>query len=188
MPNMVVMAPSNENELVRMLTAATAHDGPIALRYPRGIGTGCALDPAPRPLALGKAKVLRQGDDLLILAIGRPVNDAVEAASMLEADGLSATVVDCRFVKPLDVELILSLARKIPRIVTVEENVLQGGFGSAVIECLSDNGIADIAVKRVGIPDLFVEHGPQGLLRSRFGLDAEGIARTARSLHETVPR
>jgi 1-deoxy-D-xylulose-5-phosphate synthase len=187
-PNMVVMAPSNENDLVRMLTAAVAHDGPIALRYPRGVGTGCGIDPAPRPLTLGKGKVLRQGEDLVILAVGRPVNDAVAAAALLETEGISATVVDGRFVKPLDAELILSLARKVPRIVTVEENVLQGGFGSAVLECLSDAGVTDVSVKRIGVPDLFVEHGPQKLLRSRLGLDADGIARTARSLVETVHR
>ncbi|MGD8369827.1 MAG: 1-deoxy-D-xylulose-5-phosphate synthase, partial [Desulfobacterales bacterium] len=119
LPNMVVMAPSNENDLVRMLHTAVAHPGPIALRYPRGAATGCKLDDPALPMTIGKAKVCREGSDLVILAIGRPLNDALEAAALLEKEGLSATVADCRFVKPLDADLIRSLARKIPRIVTV---------------------------------------------------------------------
>jgi len=185
LPNMVVMAPSNENDLVRMLHTAVAHPGPIALRYPRGAATGCKLDDPALPMTIGKAKVCREGSDLVILAIGRPLNDALEAAALLEKEGLSATVADCRFVKPLDADLIRSLARKIPRIVTVEENVLHGGFGSAVIECLADAGITGTVVKRVGVPDVFVEHGPQALLRSQFGIDPAGIARAARSITET---
>jgi 1-deoxy-D-xylulose-5-phosphate synthase len=186
MPNMVVMAAANENDLVRMLRTAIAHDGPIALRYPRGIGTGCPLDPDTPPLAIGKAKVLAEGSDLLILAIGRPVADALQAAERLASEEIQATVVDCRFVKPLDTRLILTLAKKIPRILTVEENVLQGGFGSAVLECLADGGMAGAAVRRIGIPDLFVEHGDQRRLRSRYGLDAEGIAAAGRALAETT--
>ncbi len=182
MPNMVVMAPSNENELVRMLHAAVGHQGPIAVRYPRGVATGCGLEKNPAPVEIGKAKRLKKGDDVLILAIGRPVNDALSAAELLEKEGISATVVDCRFVKPLDADMILSLAGRIGRIVTVEENVLKGGFGSAVLECLADAGVSGVAVKRLGIPDLFVEQGPQALLRSRFGLDPAGIAAAARSL------
>ena len=182
MPNMVLMAPSNENELRRMLKTALDHDGPIALRYPRGAATGCALDDAVEPLPLGKAAVRRTGDDLLILAIGRPVNAALSAAEQLAAGGASATVIDARFVKPLDVELIVRLARAIPRIITIEEHVRQGGFGSAVLECLADNGVTGWRLKRLAVGDTFVEHGPQPLLRARYGLDAAAIVAAAGEL------
>ena len=182
LPNMVVMAPADENELRRMLLTAIQHDGPIALRYPRGAATGAAMDKTGGPLPLGKAKVLTEGDDILVLAIGRPVNDALEAHASLKKQGISATVVNCRFVKPLDADLICSLARKIPRIITVEENVRQGGFGSAVLEALNDEGISDIRVERIGAADAFIEHGPQQLLRSLYGLDAPAIVKVAKRL------
>jgi 1-deoxy-D-xylulose-5-phosphate synthase len=182
LPNMVVMAPADENELRRMLLTAIQHDGPIALRYPRGAATGAAMNKTGGPLPLGKAKVLTEGDDILVLAIGRPVNDALEAHASLKKQGISATVVNCRFVKPLDADLICSLARKIPRIITVEENVRQGGFGSAVLEALNDEGISDIRVERIGAADAFIEHGPQQLLRSLYGLDAPAIVKVAKRL------
>ena len=182
MPNMVLMAPSNENELRRMLKTAILHDGPIALRYPRGAATGCALEDPIDPLPLGKAAVRRSGADLLILAIGRPVNAALSAAEQLAADGTSATVIDARFVKPLDVELIVRLARDIPRIITIEEHVRQGGFGSAVLECLADSGVTGWRLKRLAVADTFVEHGPQQLLRARYGLDAAAIVAAAGDL------
>ena len=182
LPNMVVMAPADENELRRMLLTALQHDGPIAFRYPRGVATGVAMDKTSGPLPLGKAKVLTEGDDILILAIGRPVNDALEAHASLKKLGISAAVVNCRFVKPLDVDLICSMAHKIPRIITVEENVLQGGFGSAVLEALIDEGISDIRVERIGVPDTFIEHGRQQQLRSLYGLDAPTIVKVAKRL------
>jgi 1-deoxy-D-xylulose-5-phosphate synthase len=179
---MVVMAPKDENELRRMLLTALNHDGPIALRYPRGAGTGTILEKEIRPLPIGKAEVLKEGEDVLILAIGRSVCDALEAHSELSQLGISATVVNCRFVKPLDVELICSLVEKNLRIITVEENVRQGGFGSAVLEALNDSGITDYHLERIGIPDTFVEHGPQKLLRSKYGVDADAIVETAKRL------
>ncbi len=182
LPNMVVMAPSNENELRRMLKTAIDHDGPIALRYPRGAATGCALEEPLLPLEIGRSLVRRQGDDVLILAVGWTVNEALAAADRLSAANISATVVDARFVKPLDTETVLELARRIPRIVTVEEHVLRGGFGSAVLECLADNGIDGCRVRRLGIADAFVEHGPQKLLRNKYGIDAAAIAAAAESL------
>ncbi len=182
MPNMVVMAAGNENELRRMLITAIQHDGPIAFRYPRGAGTGAFLDTPIKPLAIGKGKVLTQGEDVLVLAIGRPVNDALSAHGLLAVKGISATIVDCRFVKPIDRELICALAEKIPRIITIEEHVCQGGFGSAVLECLNDEGVTDVTVKRIGLPDTFVEHGPQELLRSKYGIDATAIVRAAKKL------
>jgi 1-deoxy-D-xylulose-5-phosphate synthase len=176
------MAPADENELRRMLITALQHDGPIAFRYPRGAGTGVPMDKAGGPLPLGKAKILTEGDDILILAIGRPVNDALEAYASLKKQGIAATVVNCRFVKPLDVDLICSLASHIPQIITVEENVRQGGFGSAVLEVLNDEGVSGVRVERIGVADTFIEHGPQKLLRSLYGLDAPTIVKIAQRL------
>ena len=182
LPNMVVMAPMDENELRRMLITALKYDGPIAFRYPRGSGTGMILEKEIRPLPIGKAQLLNEGEDVLILAIGRCVCDALDARSELSRLGISATVVNCRFVKPLDDELICSLAEKHSRIITVEENVRQGGFGSAVLESLNDAGISGYQMERIGIPDTFVEHGPQNLLRSKYGIDAAGIVGAAKRL------
>ena len=182
LPNMVVMSPKDENELRRMLLTAIEYKGPVAVRYPRGSGTGASLDEALAPLVIGKAEILTRGDDILILAIGRPVADALEAHNILSEKGIFATVVNCRFVKPLDTDLICSLTAKIPNVITVEEHVRQGGFGSAVLECLSDNGVMNYRLVRIGIPDTYVEHGPQGLLRSKYGIDAQGILTAAQKL------
>jgi len=180
MPNMVVMAPKDENELRRMMLTAIEHPGPAAFRYPRGAAAGAALKDPIEPLPIGRAEVLAHGKDLLILAAGATVADAVAARQILsEQNGLSATVVNCRFIKPLDTELLCDLAEKIPDILTVEENVLQGGFGSAVLEALHEAGIGGFRLKRLGIGDVFVEHGPRDFLRARYGLDAAGIARAA---------
>ncbi|MGD9045978.1 MAG: 1-deoxy-D-xylulose-5-phosphate synthase [Desulfobacterales bacterium] len=182
LPNMVVMAPKDENEMRRMLVTALQHDGPIALRYPRGSGTGCILDKDPAPIPIGKGQILREGEDVLILAVGPTVYEALNAHDALAKQGISAAVVNCRFVKPLDVELISSQAKQIPRIITIEENVRQGGFGSAVLEALSDAGITGFQLERIGIPDTFVEHGPQKLLRSKYGIDAAAIVETVHHL------
>jgi 1-deoxy-D-xylulose-5-phosphate synthase len=179
LPNLVIMAPADENELRSMLVTALHHDGPIAFRYPRGTATGVPPDETVEPLPLGKGKVLKEGDDILILGIGRSVGDALEARETLKGQGISATVVNCRFVKPLDIDLICSLAKKIPRVITVEENVRIGGFGSAVLEALSDEGLTGIRVERIGIADTFVEHGPQQLLRSLYDMDAPAIVKAA---------
>jgi len=182
LPNMVVMAPKDENELVRMLTTALAHNGPIAVRYPRGTAAGVKMENQDVPIPIGKGEVLKKGDDVLILAIGTSVSEALSAHSTLMEQGISATVVNCRFVKPLDSDLIGSLARKIPRIITVEENVRQGGFGSAVLECLSDQRITGFLLECIGIPDTFVEHGSQNFLRSKYGIDAPAIVNAAKRL------
>jgi 1-deoxy-D-xylulose-5-phosphate synthase len=126
---------------------------------------------------------MAEGDDLLILAIGSMVPVAEAAAGKLAEDGVNATVVNARFVKPLDTELITELASRIPRIITLEENVLQGGFGSAVLEALTDAGVRVEKFRRLGIPDHFVEHGPQKLLRSKYGLDTDGLVKAA---HEVL--
>jgi 1-deoxy-D-xylulose-5-phosphate synthase len=179
---MVVMAPKDENELCRMLKTALAYDGPIALRYPRGSGIGVKIDPDPAPIPLGAAQVLEEGEDILILAIGRSVHEAMSAHERLAAEGVSAGVVNCRFVKPLDSRLICELAARVPRMITVEENVLQGGFGSAILECLQAEGVTDCMVKRIGIDDTFVPHGTQRQLRSEFHIDTDAIVEAAHSL------
>ena len=182
LPNMVVMAPKDENELRHMLMTAISHDGPIALRYPRGTGVGASLTEPLSKLPIGKGEVLKHGDDLLILAVGSSVNESLSARTQLKTDGINATVVNCRFIKPLDTELIGELAGRIKKVITVEENVLHGGFGSAVLECLNNQDIVDVRVKRIGIADLFVEHGPQKKLRSVYGVDATAIVNAAKAL------
>lgn len=188
LPNMVVMAPKDENELVRMLATSFAHKGPIAVRYPRGDVEGVKIEKQDIPVPIGKGEVLQKGNDVLILAIGRSVSDALNAYSTLAEKGIFATVVNCRFVKPLDADLIGALAREIPRIITVEENVRQGGFGSAVLECLSDQGITGFRLQCIGIPDTFVEHGPQKILRSKYGIDASSIVNAAKRLMRDVSK
>jgi 1-deoxy-D-xylulose-5-phosphate synthase len=181
-PNMVLMAPKDENELQHMLKTALDHPGPTALRYPRGNGVGVELDPEFKTLPIGKGEVLREGDDLLIVAIGVTVQSALEAAENLAQQGVHATVVNARFVKPLDSELILELARKIGRVITVEENVLQGGFGSAILEMFQESSFFPMGFVRLGLPDAFVPHGSQKILRRLHGIDAEGIEQAALSL------
>lgn len=182
LPNMVLMAPKDENELVRMLSTSFGHKGPVAVRYPRGVVEGVKIEKRDLPLPIGKGEVLQKGNDVLILAIGRSVSDALIAHAALAEQGISAAVVNCRFVKPLDIDLIAALAREIPRIITVEENVRQGGFGSAVLECLSDQRINAFHMECIGIPDIFVEHGPQKILRSKYGIDASSIVNAAKRL------
>jgi 1-deoxy-D-xylulose-5-phosphate synthase len=183
LPNMVIMAPKDENELGRMLVGALEHSGPAAIRYPRGNALGVKIDKILRALPFGKAEILQSGDDILILAVGSAVNEALSAHSTLLDQGISATVVNCRYIKPLDGELIAELAAEIPRIVTVEENVLQGGFGSAVLECLGDRKVTGFVLERVGIADTFVEHGAADILRAKYGLDAAAIVAAASRLY-----
>ena len=186
-PNMVVMAPKDENELRHMLATAIAHDGPIALRYPRGRGNGVDLDDTYQKIPIGRAECLRTGDDVLILAIGNMVGEAECAAALLAQNHqMQATVVNARFVKPLDAACILPLAKRIRRVITVEENALQGGFGSAVLELFSDHGLNDVVVRRLGMGDHFVEHGPQDLLRAKYQVDAAGILAAALEFKPSV--
>jgi 1-deoxy-D-xylulose-5-phosphate synthase len=179
LPNLVLMAPKDENELRDLLFTAVEHPGPVALRYPRGRGVGVPFSSTLSKVPIGKAEVLREGQDLLILALGASVYPALSAANELEKQGFSATVVNARFIKPLDEPLILSLAAKHGRVLTVEENVVAGGFGSAVLELLADRDLFGVTVKRLGIPDAFVEHGSQDVLRKKYELDAAGILKNA---------
>jgi 1-deoxy-D-xylulose-5-phosphate synthase len=176
-PNLIVSAPKDENELQHLLYTAVRSKHPMAIRYPRGSGLGVELDPELREIPIGKGEILREGKDVTILAIGTVVAPALEAAEELALNGIETTVVNARFAKPLDAELITGLAAGIKRLVTVEENALSGGFGSSVISLLEKSGIPDIEVKSIGIPDEFVEQGSQAILRSGYGLDAKGIAR-----------
>ncbi|MBI4709612.1 MAG: 1-deoxy-D-xylulose-5-phosphate synthase, partial [Nitrospirae bacterium] len=130
-------------------------------------------------IPIGKAEVLRDGNDILITAIGSSVLPAINASRLLEDAGISACVVNARFAKPLDTDLLGSLAKEIKRVLTVEENTLEGGFGSAVLECLTELNIDGLKIKRLGLPDKFIEHGSQKILRNKLGLDAEGIAKAA---------
>jgi len=182
LPNMVVMAPKDENELRNMMKTSLEYRGPVAFRYPRGHGLGVPMDSVPQALPIGKAEMLTTGSDAVIFAIGVMVGPALRAAQRLEKQGISVCVVNSRFVKPLDDALIISLAREIPNIVTVEEHVIHGGFGSAVIECLADHQMTGNRVLRLGIPDTFVEHGAQKVLRAKYGLDTDGIANAVKEM------
>jgi 1-deoxy-D-xylulose-5-phosphate synthase len=179
LPGLTSMAPKDENELRNMLKTAVYSGAPMALRYPRGSGYGVELDPDLKILEIGRGELLLEGRDLSIIAIGSTVYPALEAARMLTQKGFSVGVVNSRFIKPLDAELIMAEAGKTGRLMTVEENALQGGFGSAVLEMLYDNGLQNIKIKRLGIPDRYIEHGSQAQLRQDLGIDAAGICAAA---------
>ena len=178
-PNMTVMAPKDENELRRMLKTAIEHDGPIAFRYPRGEGWGVELEQEIRPLEIGKGELLRPGKDLAILALGATVMPALKAAQDLAQLGIDAAVVNARFLKPLDRDLLVGLLAEVPRAITVEDHVLQGGFGSAVVELLADEGMTGVTVRRLGVPDRFIPHGTQDELKKMCGFDKDAIAQAA---------
>ena len=178
-PNMVIMAPKDENELQHMLKTAVDHSGPIALRYPRGEGWDVTLDEKFQSLEIGKAELLRDGTDLAIAAIGHTVIPALKAAQDLAPLGISAAVVNARFVKPLDEKLFRDLLTKVPRLITVEDHVISGGFGSALVEFLADDGITGVEVKRLGVPDRFIPHGTQDELKKICGFDKDAIAQAA---------
>jgi 1-deoxy-D-xylulose-5-phosphate synthase len=179
LPNMVLMAPRDEAMLTRMLrTALTYDDGPVALRYPRGEGVG-TLIPAPAritPIEIGRGEVLREGTRAALIGYGTGVQKALEAADLLADGGLDVTVADARFAKPLDAELLATLAAEHELLVTVEEGVLAGGFGSAVWECLNDGGAALPRILRVGLPDRYVTHGKPALLHAEVGYTGKAIA------------
>ena len=182
LPNAVVAAPMDENEFQHLIYTAYKHQGPFAIRIARGAAVGVPLDSDLRVLPLGKGSVVREGRDVVIFALGKPVSAAMEAAETLARHGISCGVVNPVFVKPLDVELLLDAARSSRRIVTVEENVLAGGFGSAVLEALAEAGLDDVSVHRIGMPDSFIEHGTAVNQRHRLQLDAEGIAQQVLSV------
>ncbi len=181
MPNVIVMAPKDENELQHLLATALSYDGPSAIRYPRGSGLGVPRDPDVKPIPVGEAVLLRDGDDLLIVAVGSVVHPALQAAADLAAEGVSAAVVNARFVAPLDIARIAPLAARCGAVLTVEEHTVRGGFGSAVMEALAEAGVS-VPVRVLGAPDEIVEHGDTAEQLRAFGLDAEGIAAGGRWL------
>lgn len=178
-PNIILMAPKDEAELRDMMLTAIEYPGPAAIRYPRGNGFGVDISAPPKQIEIGKAEILRgetDGGEVAILAYGAMVGPAVEAAKHLDRDGVASTVINARFVKPLDSELIIALAKSMRLIVTVEDAYLSGGFGSAVLELLEENSLSDkIKVVRMGVPDRIVTHGDPKLLLAKYGLDADGI-------------
>jgi 1-deoxy-D-xylulose-5-phosphate synthase len=183
MPHMVLMAPKDENELQRMLALGLTLDGPAAVRYPRGSGFGVTLDENVEPLELGKGELLREGKDLLILAVGALVCPAQDAAEILAQEGIQAAVINARFIRPLDEALIVDWAKRTGKVLTLEENLVLGGFGSAVSELLAGHDLPGLRLRRMGIPaDTLVEHGAQAELRADLGLDKAGIARAAREI------
>jgi 1-deoxy-D-xylulose-5-phosphate synthase len=174
-PNIIVMAPKDEGEMRDMMLTMIEHVGPAAIRYPRGNGVGVPIA-EPKLLEIGKAEILRDGGEVAIVAYGSMVHPSLQAAENLAKDGIEVSVVNARFVKPLDASLLLALARTKRLIVTVEEAYLAGGFGSAVMELLEENGLQDkVRVVRMGFPDRLITHGDPKLLLAKYGLDTDGI-------------
>jgi 1-deoxy-D-xylulose-5-phosphate synthase len=186
-PNMVVMAPKDENELQHMVKTCLEHNGPISVRYPRGVSLGVNMDAAPQAIPVGKGELLKDGSDVAIIAIGVGVWPAVEAAKRLSEEGISTAVVNGRFAKPLDQDLIVDVAKRVRYVVTVEEGSKIGGFGSGVLETLSDAGVTNVKTKVIGLPDWYIEQGPQDLLRERYGLTTEGIYQSVKELIGKAP-
>jgi len=189
-PHLVVMAPKDEGELRHMMKTCLTHNGPTAVRYPRGNGVGADLEEPMQAIPIGQGELLR-GDlsgpdngreiELGVLAIGLPVQPAMAAADELIGEGRSVALVNARFVKPLDEKLICEVARRSRRLITIEENTVIGGFGSAVLELLQREGITDVAVKVIGVPDEFIHHGDPEIQRRELGLDKDGLLYTMRS-------
>lgn len=171
-PNLIIMVPKDENEFQHMLKTAIGLKKPVAIRYPRGEGEGAKLDKELKVLEIGKAEILEEGRDLAVIAVGKPVYAAWEAVKELSGEGIRATLVNGRFVKPLDKDLLLGLAARTTKIVTLEENVLAGGFGAAVRELLCD---CNVHIKNIGLPDKFIEHGSCEILRDKYGLSKDKI-------------
>ncbi|UCG55065.1 MAG: 1-deoxy-D-xylulose-5-phosphate synthase, partial [Dehalococcoidia bacterium] len=179
-PNLIVSASKDENELQHLLYTAVDAAHSMAIRYPRGTGSGVKLDAELSHLKIGKGEILRHGDDVAIFAIGATVEPALEASRELSNQGIEATVVNSRFIKPIDSELITAVAQKTKNFITVEENVLIGGFGSRVASLLQQYGFSNVKLKSIGIIDEFVEHGTQSILREKYNLDTKGI------IHQTI--
>jgi 1-deoxy-D-xylulose-5-phosphate synthase len=179
-PNMICMAPKDENELRHMLKTAFETGHPTSLRYPRGNGQGVKLDAELQSLPIGKGEVMREGAAATIIAIGNEVWPSMKAAEILVADGIEVAVVNARFIKPLDDELIQRFCKPGSKVITVEEGSLAGGFGAAVMERCEQLGLTGVDFHRIGIPDEYVHHGAQDVLRAQYDLHAEGIAKRAR--------
>ena len=186
-PNIIHMVPKDEDELADMMQTAMLHPGPSAIRYPRGIGPGTPLKAQPVAIPVGTAELIRDGSDVAIFGLGALLPMAVEMADQLEAEGVSAAVINPRFVKPLDRDMIANYARRVGLIVTFEDHVLMGGFGSAVLEALNELEI-DVPVVRIGWPDQFIEHGKPDALRQKYGLSVEAALQQARPILQATRR
>lgn len=187
LPNMVVMAPKDENEMRRMLKTAICHNGPAALRYPRGSGLGVDLDPKIETLEIGKGEVIKEGTDIAIFAYGHMVATAEEVSLALEKGGISAAVINARFAKPVDGDLVAKYAQITNCFVTLEEHALKGGFGSAILETLQDEKFStEVHVKCIGMPDIVLEHGSPGMQRKDLKLDPEGVYETVLEHYQGV--
>jgi len=185
-PNMVMMAPKDENELQHMVKTCLTYEGPAAVRYSRGCAWGVPMEPSPTAIPIGQGELLREGTDLALVAIGVTVLPAMQAAERLAEEGISAAVINARFVKPLDKVLITWVARRVKCLLTVEEGCRMGGFGSAVLEALSEQDVINLPTRVLGLPDKYIEQGSQDILRARYGLTAEGIYEEAKGLLATV--
>jgi len=187
LPNMVVMAPKDENELRHMLKTAVNHPGPAAIRYPRGAGLGVPLDPEMKELEIGKGEVLQDGTDIALIAYGHMVPPAQDLAKSLEGEGLSVAVINARFVKPMDTDLICRYAQSAKCLITMEEHVVQGGFGSAVLEEINEQlPEKNILVKCIGVADKVIEHGAPALIRKDLKLDPESLLNTVQEFYNNV--
>jgi 1-deoxy-D-xylulose-5-phosphate synthase len=180
-PNLVIAAPRDENQLQHLLATGVEHGGPFALRFPRGAVVPAALDPDPKPLPIGRGELLREGGDVALIALGSTVPTALAAAERLAERGIEACVVDARFAKPLDAELLEAAARRTRRVVTIEDHARAGGFGSAVLECLCDRGVS-AAVERLGLPDRFIDHGACEAQWQEAGIDLDAVVACAQRL------
>lgn len=190
LPNMVVSAPKDETELRDLLYTGIRHDGPFSVRFPRGSGPGAPTDLPMKQLPIGKGEVLREGRDVTLVGFGVSVNECLRAADILEEAGIDAAVINARYAKPLDAELLTRYARSTGGLVTVEENVRAGGFGDAVLEALADACLADRCLANLTMPDAIVDHGPQTVFRQIYQVDAAGIAARVRELlpaHRAAP-
>ena len=187
-PNMIVSAPKDENELQHLLYTAIRAARPFTIRYPRGLGLGVPLDEGFREIPIGRGEILTTGRSVNLLAYGSMVPVAVQAARALGDLGIDCGVAHARFAKPLDVELIRTLLAASPRLLTLEEHLVQAGFGSAVLEAVHAHGLPSAGVRVHGVPDLFVEHSPMNLQRARFKVDAAGVVETVRELYPELGR
>ena len=179
LPNMVIMAPKDENELRHMLKTSIYHPGPSSIRYPRGSGLGVKIDEEIKEIEVGKGEVIKDGKDLAIIAFGSMVDPSMKAAAMLEEKGFSVAVINARFAKPIDKSLIMKYAKKTGCLITTEEHSVQGGFGSAVLEVLQNfDERIPLKTKCIGVPDVLIEHGATGLIKKDLKLDPEGMFET----------
>jgi 1-deoxy-D-xylulose-5-phosphate synthase len=185
LPNMVVMAPGDSRDLEEMLNFSLRQESPCSIRYPKA--NAITIDGDRAPIELGKAEVLQTGRDGAIIACGAILAECIAAAEMLREEGLDVTLVNARFAKPIGRETLLPLVRDLPFVVTVEEACLLGGFGSAVLEAANEAGLDSSRLRRLGIPDQFIEHGERSELFADLGLNPTGIAAACRKLHERLP-